>query len=231
MACVISSCRAGTSSRYSSSVGPVYQPRSSPRSTSMSPIRADIGRLTHLFELQRQREGLEAVVDLLEPIARPVHRVHLVHGQQHARDADPPRQERVTPRLRLQSGARVHQQHRHVGRAGRRHHVARVLHVPRRVADDELPRRRREVAVGHVDRDALLALGQQAVGDQRQVDFPRAALARRRLERRDVVRQQALAVVEQAADQRALAVVHAARGDEPQQARWVLIRCLEDHER
>ena len=41
---------------------------------------------------------------------------------------------------------------------------------PGRVGDDEAPPRRREVAVGDVDRDALLALGAQAVGQQREVD-------------------------------------------------------------
>jgi len=40
---------------------------------------------------------------------------------------------------------------------------------PRRVGDDELALRSGEVAVGHVDRDALLTLGPQAVGEQRQV--------------------------------------------------------------
>jgi hypothetical protein len=56
-------------------------------------------------------------------------------------------------------------------RAGR--HVARVLLVPGRVGDDELAPRRREVAVGDVDRDALLALGLEAVGQQREVDLAR----------------------------------------------------------
>jgi hypothetical protein len=42
--------------------------------------------------------------------------------------------------------------------------------VAGRVRDDELAPRRREVAVRDVDRDALLALGPQAVGEQRQVD-------------------------------------------------------------
>jgi hypothetical protein len=48
------------------------------------------------------------------------------------------------------------------------------------VGDDERPPRRGEVAVGDVDRDALLALGAQAVGQQREVDLAvrRAALGR-----------------------------------------------------
>jgi hypothetical protein len=40
---------------------------------------------------------------------------------------------------------------------------------PGGVGDDELALGRGEVAVGHVDGDALLALGAQAVGEQREV--------------------------------------------------------------
>ena len=62
------------------------------------------------------------------------------------------------------------------GRAG--DHVARVLNVAGRVGDDELALRRREVAVRDVDGDALLALGAQAVGEQREVHLLLAAQAR-----------------------------------------------------
>ena len=41
---------------------------------------------------------------------------------------------------------------------------------PGRVGDDELAQRRGEIAVGDVDRDALLALGDEAVGQQRQIE-------------------------------------------------------------
>ena len=53
------------------------------------------------------------------------------------------------------------------------HHVAGVLDVARGVGDDEFTRGRGEVAVGDIDRDALLALGAQAVGEQREVDHTR----------------------------------------------------------
>jgi hypothetical protein len=43
--------------------------------------------------------------------------------------------------------------------------------VARRVGDDELALRRREIAVRDVDRDALLALGLEAVGQQREVEL------------------------------------------------------------
>jgi len=57
----------------------------------------------------------------------------------------------------------------------RRCHVPRVLDVSRAVGDDELPVRRRRVAVRDVDRDALFALGAQAVGDEGQVDLSKPA--------------------------------------------------------
>ena len=73
---------------------------------------------------------------------------------------------RASTRIERQVGGR---------RAG--DHVARVLDVPGGVGDDELALGRGEVAVGDVDGDALLALGPQAVGEQRQVGVLVAALA------------------------------------------------------
>ena len=73
--------------------------------------------------------------------------------------------------------ARVDQDDREVRGGCAGDHVARVLNVARRVGDDELAPRSREVAIGDVDRDALLALGAQAVGQQRQVDLAVAAAA------------------------------------------------------
>ena len=97
---------------------------------------------------------------------------------------------------------------------------------PGRVGDDELAPLGREVAVGDVDRDALLALGGQAVEQQREVEL--VALRCRpvfesRFERGELVVEDQLGLVEQPADQRALAVVDAAAGDEAQQA-LVLVR-------
>jgi hypothetical protein len=78
-------------------------------------------------------------------------------------------------RLRQQRLGDVEEQHQRVGVARAGGHVARVLLVARRVGDDELAPRRREVAVGDVDGDALLALGFEAVGEQREVELGRRA--------------------------------------------------------
>ena len=82
--------------------------------------------------------------------------------------------------------------------------------MARRVADDELAYWRGEIAVGHVNGDALLAFRTEAVGQQSQVHLATT------LHTGQVVLQHGAAVHQQAADQRALSVVHAAAGDEAQ---------------
>ncbi len=96
--------------------------------------------------------------------------------------------------------------------------TSRVLLVTRAVGDDELAPRSREVAIGDVDRDALLAFRDQAVGEQRQIQRFGAALGREPLETAEGVGQQSLGVEEQAADQRALAVIDAAAGQKAKHA-------------
>ena len=134
-------------------------------------------------------------------------------------DAEQPRDARVAPRLRADAVARVDQQDRDVGRRRAGRHVARVLLVAGRVGEDELAPRGREVAVGDVDRDALLALGAQAVGEQREVDRPGGAVLRRLLDRVHLILVDRPRVVEQPADQRALPVVDAAGGADAEQTR------------
>jgi len=60
--------------------------------------------------------------------------------------------------------ARIQEHDRKIRGRGPGDHVARVLLVAGAVGDDEPPPRRGEVAVGDVDRDPLLALGPQPVG-------------------------------------------------------------------
>jgi hypothetical protein len=84
------------------------------------------------------------------------------------------------------------------------------------VGGDEAPPVGGEGPVGDVDRDPLFALGLQAVDEQRQVDaLPlRAVLLRFSFERAQLIVEDPLRVVQQAAEQRRLAVVDAAAGDE-----------------
>ena len=126
----------------------------------------------------------------------------------------------MPPRLDQQALSRVDQQDRQVGggRAGR--HVARVLFVPRRVGDDEAPVRRVQETIGDVDRNALLALCLQPVhekGEVHRVACGAVALAVP-FQRIQLVGRNRTRVVQQPADQRGLAVVHAAAGEHAQQA-------------
>ena len=119
------------------------------------------------FELGR--EVGELVGDLVEDLLRVVDQVHLVDAQHQVRHPQQRAQERVPARLLDQALARVDQDQREVGRGGAGDHVAGVLDVPGRVGDDEFALGRGEVAVGDIDRDALLPLGPQTVGEQREV--------------------------------------------------------------
>src|SRR5690606_33309184 len=80
------------------------------------------------------------------------------------------------------------------------------------VGDDERPCGRGEIAVRHIDGDALLAFGAQAVGEQRQVGLLVATRAAGPLYRVELVEEHGLGVVEQPADERGLAVVDADSG-------------------
>ena len=153
-------------------------------------------------------------------LLRVADEVHLVDREHDVADAEQRHEVAVPARLRQHALARVDQDDGEVGGRGAGHHVARVLLVARRVGDDELALVGREEAIGDVDRDALLALGGEAVDQQREVELAalRADLLRVGLERGQLVLEDHLRVVEQPADQRALAVVDAAAGDEAQQA-------------
>jgi hypothetical protein len=120
----------------------------------------------------------------------------------------------------------VDEHHGGIGGRSAGGHVARVLLVARAIGDDELALRRLEVAVRHVDGDALLALGLQAVDEQREVRHfaggaPAAAVVRHGGK---LVIENLAGVVQQAPDERALAVINAAAGDETEQVDVALLR-------
>jgi len=89
-----------------------------------------------------------------------------------------------------------------IGRRGAGRHVARILFVAGCIRDDELALRRGKEAIGDVDRDTLLALGLQSVDQQGEVDIAaRGAVLRRvTLQRRELVLEDQLRVVEQPTD-------------------------------
>ncbi|MNZ92720.1 hypothetical protein D3C78_1117540 [compost metagenome] len=91
--------------------------------------------------------------------------------------------------------------------------------MARGVGNDELALGGREVAVGHIDGDALLALGLQAVDQQRQVDVVTGGADFLRIagDGFQMIFVDHLRVVQQAPDQGALAVIDVTAGKEAQQ--------------
>ncbi len=158
---------------------------------------------------------------LIEHRALEADQVELVDREHDVPDAEQRADQRMSPGLHQHAFARVDEQHRQIGvrRAGR--HVARVLLVPGAVGDDERAPRRREIAVGDIDGNALLPL----------VFEPIEQTARNRSRRRSC--QSAAnscfsasswspmtisAFVQQPADQRRFAVIDRAAGQKPQEA-------------
>ena len=158
----------------------------------------------------------ERVADVRKRLRRVFDGVELVHGKHDGGHAQQLEQQAVAPCLgqQFERGIApvelggVHQHHGGIGAGGGGDHVAGVLLVAGRIANDEFAGFGVEVAVGHIDGDALLALGRQAVGQQRQIGLTLA------LHAGQVVLQHGLAVDQQAADQGALAVVDRTAGDE-----------------
>lgn len=121
----------------------------------------------------------------------------------------------MAARLRQDALRRVDEDDGEVGKRGAAGHVARVLLVARRVGTDEAAVVRREVAVGDIDRDALLALREQPVQQQRVVDGA-AAAADLGVEQQGLflVRIDEFGIVQEMTNQGGLAVVDAAASDE-----------------
>jgi len=174
----------------------------------------------HAIEADLFGEAAVVVADAPEHRLGVVDEVHLVDRDDDATDPKQRNEVAVAARLREHAAAGIDHQHGGVGGRGARHHVAGVLLVARRVGDDELSLVGGEEAIGDVDRDALLALRGEAVDEQREVEVLalRAVLLRVGLHCGELVLEEHLRFVQQAADQRALAVVDAAAGDEAQQA-------------
>ena len=120
--------------------------------------------------------------------------------------------------LREHALPRVNEDHGQIGGRRSGDHVARVLLVARRVGDDELAFVGREETIRDIDRDALLALGGESVDEQREIDVLSlcADAFAVGFERGELVFENQFAVVEQASDQRGLAVVHRTARDEAQ---------------
>jgi hypothetical protein len=144
------------------------------RVTTLSPLSAETGTKVRSETCSLAAKSGELGADALEHRLVVVDEVHLVDADEQVGHAQQRGQEGVAARLLDDALPGVDEHQREVGgRAG--DHVAGVLLVAGGVGDDELAPRRGEVAVGDVDGDALLALGAEPVGEQREVDIAVAA--------------------------------------------------------
>ena len=147
-----------------------------------------------------------------EPTLVEVDQVDLVDGGDEVLDAQQLCDPGMSAGLPQHPGAGVDEQDRDVriGRAGE--HVAGVALVAGGVGEDVAAVLGREEPVGNVDGDALFTLGAQTVGQRGQVGdafFVGDGF--------QVIQRQAVGVVHQPPDQRALAVVDRSRRGDPQQ--------------
>lgn len=131
----------------------------------------------------------------------------------------------MAPGLRENSLVAIDEDDGEIGCRSAGYHVAGIFLVARRVGNDEFALRRGEIAVGDVDGDALLALGLEPVEQQSKVDFLAIGAGRSTdpAEIRQLVLEDQLGIDEQTADQRRLAIVDGAAGDEAQHRLAVVI--------
>ena len=95
--------------------------------------------------------------------------------------------------------------------------------MPWRIRNDELSQRRLEIAVGDVDRDALFLFSAQPVRKQCKIDGASRAVETATAHRSELIFGISFGVVQQTAYQSRFAIIHAARGGQPQQ---VLIQVM-----
>ncbi len=192
-----------------------------------------VALVDHVVTVQRRdrhdMDGIDAELlgelavvgtDALEHLLTELHQIHLVDRHHELLDAEQARDKAVTTGLIQYPFAGVDQNDGQITGGGAGGHVAGVLLVARGIRDDKFALGGGEIAVGHVDGDALLALRLQAVYQQRQVQLLAggAKLLAVGLQRFELILINLLGVVQQAADKGALAVIHAAAGEKTQQA-------------
>ena len=106
--------------------------------------------------------GLDSAKNLLVKVDQ----VHFVDGQHHVPYPQQRGDAAMAVGLYQQSFAGIDQQHGQICRRGAGGHVAGILFMPWGVSHDKAPFGRREKTIGHIDGDALLALGLQAIDEQ-----------------------------------------------------------------
>src|SRR5260370_35311746 len=106
--------------------------------------------------------------------------------------------------------------------------MSRVLFVSWSIGNDEFAPRRREIAVSHVDGDALFAFGTQAIGEQRKIDWSSRAVDTALLHRSKLIFAHGLGIVQETPDEGCIASAATSGGSE---ARHLSVRVLfEQHD-
>ena len=206
-----------TVSRYSSRLGPSNHGVRSLRVMTLSPCSALSGIACSVAPCSRSSKSSQMASKT--PRSKSTRSILLMAStkfEMPSSRGDP----RVPLGLHANAVPRVDEQDGEIRGGRARCHVAGVLLVPGRISQDELAPRGREVPIRDVDRDALLALGLQAIGEQREVDRPGAAILGSGFNRADLILVHRARIVQQPSDQRALPVVDAAGRADSQEARF-----------
>ena len=127
----------------------------------------------HIGHIEAGRSDAHLADDLLEGRMVVADQVHLVDSNEDGLHTHERADREVPVRLRTHSTRGIDHQHGDVAVGCGNRHVAGVLLMPRGVGDEDAAAVGEvHVTVGDVDRDALLALGLQTVGQQGVVDLP-----------------------------------------------------------
>ena len=155
----------------------------------------------------------DLVADFLEALGAEIDAVHLVDDDRDLLHAEQVQQIAVPPGLVAHAFERVDDQHRAVGLRGAGDHVAQEFGMAGRVDQHDVARIGAEADLRGVDGDALVALGLERVEQERP--FERHAAPRADgFQHLELAVGQAAGLVQQAADQRRLAVVDMADDDD-----------------
>ena len=174
---------------------------------------------------QSRREHRKTGGDLGKAVLVVANQIHLVDRQHELADAEQGADKGVPLGLRNDAMARVDEDHGEIAGRGAGRHIARVLLMPRRIGDDEGAPGSGKKAVGHVDRDSLLALVFEPVEQQRKIDCPAGGTEPLQLafEGLQLVVEDQRTIVQQPADQGRFAVIDRSTGQKPQEI--PVVRC------
>ena len=148
--------------------------------------------------------------DIVVAVLRITDEIHLVDRNDDMGNIEQGRDDGVTAGLFHDAVTGVDEDDNEISVGGAGDHVARILDMTRGISDDEFTPGRGEIFICNVDGDALLAFGAQPICQKGEVDLSVLFVAALAFESLQLVGQDALAIVEEAADQGAFPVVYAA---------------------